>query len=85
MRQRSEQLQSIGKARIMTMRKSEKPPVGIVPAAIVSRARIQDLAAAIERYAGNYDTSIRHIKKWASEILKHVEIIEGESEDNNNE
>ncbi len=67
------------------MRKSEKPPVGIVPAAIVSRARIQDLAAAIERYAGNYDTSIRHIKKWASEILKHVEIIEGESEDKANE
>lgn len=63
------------------MRKSKTPPVGIVPAAIVSRARIQDLAAAIERYAGDYDTSIRHIKKWASEILKQVEIIEGESED----
>lgn len=66
-------------------RKSNKPPIGIVPARITSRARIQDLAAAIERYAGDYDVSIMYVKKWAFEILKHVEIIEQESEDKTND
>lgn len=56
-----------------------KPPVGVSPAWITSRRRINSLAEAIARFSndsfeGAVNTKV--IRDWASEIIGHCDILE---------
>ena len=53
-----------------------KPPLGCKPSWISSCERIAELSEAITRNINGVHTDTSYVKKWATEILYHCEIME---------
>lgn len=53
-----------------------KPPLGCKPSWISSCERIKELSEAITRNVGGAHKDTSYVKKWATEILYHCEIME---------
>lgn len=53
-----------------------KPPLGCMPSWISSCERIKELSEAITRNINGVHTDTSYVKKWATEILYHCEIME---------
>lgn len=54
--------------------KEGKPELGCKPYYVSSAERVEDLAGAISRYAGNIDSEHEKIRQWAEEIRMHCDI-----------
>lgn len=54
----------------------KKPPLGCKPSWVSSCERIKELSEAITRNVGGVHKDTKNIKKWATEILYHCEILE---------
>ena len=53
-----------------------KPPLGCKPSWVSSCERIKELSEAISRNINGVHKDVKNVKKWATEILYHCEIME---------
>jgi hypothetical protein len=54
----------------------KKPPLGCKPSWISSCERIKELSEAITRNINGVHKDVKNVRKWATEILYHCEIME---------
>jgi len=54
----------------------KKPPLGCKPSWVSSYERIKELSEAIARNINGVHKDVKNVRKWATEILYHCEIME---------